>query len=106
MATTPMPDPDITFDGTGLLCVTLVLRLRKRIGGDAPRTVVHVIATGPAAPLDLPASCHPVGHAYLGVVDRADRPAHASGSPPTLWAPDPMRRGALSTDRFPLATAA
>lgn len=39
--------PDITVDGTGLLCVTLLLRLRKEITGAQPGTVVHVIATGP-----------------------------------------------------------
>lgn len=49
----PIPAADITVDGTGLLCVTLLLRLRKQIEGAPPGTVVHVIATDPAAPLDL-----------------------------------------------------
>ncbi|MFG2841070.1 sulfurtransferase TusA family protein [Streptomyces zaomyceticus] len=62
------PPPDITVDGTGLLCVTLLLRLRKHIDTAAPGTVVHVIATDPAAPLDLPAWCHMTDHAYLGPV--------------------------------------
>lgn len=62
------PEPDISVDGTGLLCVTLLLRLRGRIEGAAPGTVVHVIATDPAAPLDLPAWCHMTGHTYLGPV--------------------------------------
>ncbi|MEU2509020.1 sulfurtransferase TusA family protein [Streptomyces sp. NPDC007863] len=52
------PAPGITVDGTGLLCVTLLLLLRKRIDGARPGTVIHVIATDPAAPLDLPAWCH------------------------------------------------
>ncbi|MFB7938016.1 sulfurtransferase TusA family protein [Streptomyces sp. NPDC056049] len=66
MNTDPIPAADITVDGTGLLCVTLLLRLRKQIEDAPPGTVVHVIATDPAAPLDLPAWCHMVGHDYLG----------------------------------------
>ncbi|CAL9408364.1 Sulfur carrier protein TusA [Streptomyces sp. enrichment culture] len=61
-------EPALTVDGTGLLCVTLLLRLRKEIEGVPPGTVVHVIATDPAAPLDLPAWCHMTGHTYLGPV--------------------------------------
>ncbi|MEU2284231.1 sulfurtransferase TusA family protein [Streptomyces sp. NPDC013178] len=70
------PAPDITVDGTGLLCVTLPLRLRKEIDGAGLGTVVHVIATDPAAPLDLPAWCHMTGNHYLGPVPYgAGRPA-------------------------------
>lgn len=61
-------EADLTVDGTGLLCVTLLLRLRRRIGDAPPGTVVHVVATDPAAPLDLPAWCHMTGHTYLGTV--------------------------------------
>ncbi|MFJ3307629.1 sulfurtransferase TusA family protein [Streptomyces sp. NPDC086549] len=68
--------PDLTVDGTGLLCVTLLLRLRKEIDGAEPGTVVHVVATDPAAPLDLPAWCHMTGHDYLGPVP-GDRPTYA-----------------------------
>ncbi|MDG9694865.1 sulfurtransferase TusA family protein [Streptomyces sp. DH17] len=72
------PAPGITVDGTGLLCVTLLLRLRKEIDGAEPGTVVHVVATDPAAPLDLPAWCHMTGHHYLGPVPGADgRPVYA-----------------------------
>jgi tRNA 2-thiouridine synthesizing protein A len=69
--------PDITVDGTGLLCVTLLLRLRKEIDGTKPGTVVHVIATDPAAPLDLPAWCHMTGHHYLGPVPDDKRTVYA-----------------------------
>lgn len=41
---------------------------RTEIDGAEPGTVVHVIATDPAAPLDLPAWCHMTGHHYLGLV--------------------------------------
>lgn len=72
------PAPDITVDGTGLLCVTLLLRLRKEIDDAAPGTVVHIVATDPAAPLDLPAWCHMTGHHYLGPVpDGGGRPVYA-----------------------------
>ncbi|MER8089252.1 sulfurtransferase TusA family protein [Streptomyces sp. NPDC058316] len=90
------PPADITVDGTGLLCVTLLLRLRRRIEGAPPGTVVHVIATDPAAPLDLPAWCHMVGHDYLGPAP-GERPAYAlrlaADARPTLpdapWHPAP-----------------
>jgi len=69
---------DLTVDGTGLLCVTLLLRLRKAIDGAQADTVVHVITTDPAASLDLPAWCHMAGHTYLGPVpDAADRDVYA-----------------------------
>ncbi|MFF2809132.1 sulfurtransferase TusA family protein [Streptomyces sp. NPDC058000] len=71
------PAPDITVDGTGLLCATLLFRLRKEIDGAEPGTVVHVIATDPAAPLDLPAWCHMTGHHYLGPVPDGARSVHA-----------------------------
>ncbi|MFB7341614.1 sulfurtransferase TusA family protein [Streptomyces hydrogenans] len=74
----PTPAPDLVVDGTGLLCVTLLLRLRKEIDGRAPGTVVHIVATDPAAPLDLPAWCHMTGHDYLGPVpDPEGRPVYA-----------------------------
>jgi tRNA 2-thiouridine synthesizing protein A len=74
--TSPPPEPDLTVDGTGLLCVTLLLRLRRQIDGAPPGTVVHVIATDPAAPLDLPAWCHMTGHTYLGPIP-GERPVYA-----------------------------
>ncbi|MFJ4623842.1 sulfurtransferase TusA family protein [Streptomyces sp. NPDC088812] len=83
-----IPVPDITVDGTGLLCVTLLLRLRTEIDGAEPGIVVHVVATDPAAPLDLPAWCHMTGHHYLGLVpETADAPVYAlriaAGARPT-----------------------
>lgn len=68
----PVPAADVTVDGTGLLCVALLLRLRAQIAEAGPGTVVHVIATDPAAPLDLPAWCHMTGHHYLGPVPSDD----------------------------------
>ncbi|GED90271.1 sulfurtransferase TusA family protein [Streptomyces sp. 6-11-2] len=71
-------EADITVDGTGLLCVTLLLGLRAAIEDAAPGTHVHVMATDPAAPLDLPAWCHMTGHHYLGPVpNTAEPPVYA-----------------------------
>lgn len=72
----PSAEAGLTVDGTGLLCVTLLLKLRAAIDGARPGTVVHVVATDPAAPLDLPAWCHMTGHHYLGPVP-GDRPVYA-----------------------------
>ncbi|MFI9362087.1 sulfurtransferase TusA family protein [Kitasatospora sp. NPDC053057] len=60
--------PDLTVDGTGLLCVQLLLRLRAQIAHLPAGSVVHIHTTDPAAPLDLPAWCHLTGHEYLGPV--------------------------------------
>lgn len=38
---------------------------------------VRLIATDPAAPLDLPAWCHLTGHTYLGTVDGQQRSTYA-----------------------------
>ncbi|MCF3148144.1 sulfurtransferase TusA family protein [Streptomyces platensis] len=74
----PVPAAALTVDGTGLLCVALLLRLRAAIAEAEPGTVVQVIATDPAAPLDLPAWCHMTGHHYLGPVhDSPDGTVHA-----------------------------
>lgn len=60
---------------TGLLCATLLLRLRKQVEDPPSGTVVHVLATGPAPPLDLPAWCHMVAHDYLGPLS-SSRPVY------------------------------
>ncbi|AXK35030.1 sulfurtransferase TusA family protein [Streptomyces armeniacus] len=69
--------PDLVVDGGELLCVQLLLVLRRAIDGAPAGTVVHVLASDPAAPLDLPAWCHMTGHDYLGPVPGADRAAYA-----------------------------
>lgn len=76
MKAAPVPAAAITIDGTGLLCVTLQLKLRNRIADAEPGTIMHVIGTDPAAPLDLPAWCHTTGHNKLRPVP-GDRPVYA-----------------------------
>ncbi|MER7812210.1 sulfurtransferase TusA family protein [Streptomyces sp900116325] len=77
MSAQPAPLADIVVDGTSLLCVTLLVRLRAAIYGAGSGTVVHIIATDPAAPLDLPAWCPMTGHDYLGRVPDSDHTAFA-----------------------------
>jgi tRNA 2-thiouridine synthesizing protein A len=74
---TRIETPGITVDGYGLLCVQLLLRLRAQIADVPAGTVVHIITTDPAAPLDLPAWCHLTGHDYLGPVSDQAASRHA-----------------------------
>ena len=67
----------VVIDGGDRSCVRLLMELRGRIAEMEPGTVVHLIASDPAAPIDLPAWCHLTGHAYLGPVDGAASPTYA-----------------------------
>ncbi|RKS72988.1 tRNA 2-thiouridine synthesizing protein A [Actinomadura pelletieri DSM 43383] len=69
-------DP-VVIDGGDRSCVRLLLELRGHIAGLAPGTVVHLIASDPVAPIDLPAWCHLTGHVYLGPVPGAEPPTYA-----------------------------
>ncbi|MFI0483022.1 sulfurtransferase TusA family protein [Actinomadura sp. 9N215] len=87
-------DP-VVIDGGDRSCVRLLLELRGHLAGLAPGTVVHLIASDPVAPIDLPAWCHLTGHAYLGPVDGAETPTYAlqvadaprPTSPESPWRP-------------------
>ena len=81
----------VTVDGVGLRCVTLLLRLRRAIQDLAPGTVVHVVATDPAAPLDLPAWCHLTGHDYLGRFTDTDPPTYVLRTTAEATPVDPAR---------------
>lgn len=58
----------LIIDGGDRACVRLLLELRARMEPLPAGSVVHLIATDPAAPIDIPAWCHLTGHAYLGPV--------------------------------------
>ncbi len=94
--------PDLTIDGTGLLCVQLLLRLRARIAHLPAGAVVHIHTTDPAAQLDLPAWCHLTGHEYLGLVpyEATDREVYALRltSAPVPTRPDRPWHPAPTTD--------
>ncbi|MEU5942581.1 sulfurtransferase TusA family protein [Micromonospora sp. NPDC047548] len=47
----------------------LLLELRAVIRTVQSGTVIHLLTTDPAAPLDLAAWCHLTGHTNLGPVD-------------------------------------
>lgn len=53
---------DDEIDATGLLCPLPVLKARKRLQGMAPATVLRLIATDPAAVIDVPHFCVEAGH--------------------------------------------
>ncbi|MGB8623331.1 MAG: sulfurtransferase TusA family protein [Paracoccaceae bacterium] len=53
------------IDALGLLCPLPVLRLRKRISGLSPGSIVRVLADDPAAAIDIPHFCAEAGHEFL-----------------------------------------
>jgi tRNA 2-thiouridine synthesizing protein A len=57
---------DDTLDAKGLLCPLPVLKARKRLKGMAPGSVLRLIATDPAAVVDVPHFCRESGHELLG----------------------------------------
>ncbi|MER6591375.1 sulfurtransferase TusA family protein [Micromonospora purpureochromogenes] len=67
----------VVLDGGDRRCVQLLIELRRLTVTAPAGTVIHLIATDPAAPLDLPAWCHLTGHTYLGPVPGAARPTYA-----------------------------
>lgn len=69
--------PDLTVDGADRLCVQLLIELRAHMHRAGSGAVIHLIASDPAAPVDLPAWCHLTGHSYLGPVPGADKPTYA-----------------------------
>ncbi|WP_338071628.1 sulfurtransferase TusA family protein [Actinomadura bangladeshensis] len=85
----------VVIDGGDRSCVRLLLELRAHLAELPPGTVVHLMATDPAAPIDLPAWCHLTGHAYLGPVAQAPTPTYAlrvsadprPTSPESPWRP-------------------
>lgn len=57
---------DQELDATGLLCPLPVLKARKRLSGMAPGAVLRLIATDPAAVVDVPHFCAEAGHELIG----------------------------------------
>lgn len=58
-------DWDDEIDATGLLCPLPVLKARKRLKGMQPGQVLRLIATDPAAVIDVPHFCSESGHILL-----------------------------------------
>ncbi len=66
----------LLVDGGDRACGELLLVLAHRMQSTAPGATVRLVATDPAAVLDLPAWCHLTGHRYLGSGHQADGRAH------------------------------
>ncbi|MET8311861.1 sulfurtransferase TusA family protein [Micromonospora sp. NPDC005173] len=81
----------VVLDGGDRRCVQLLLELRRLTLQVPAGTVVHLIATDPAAPLDLPAWCHLTGHTYLGPLPATTRPTYAIQVTADAAATDPDR---------------
>jgi tRNA 2-thiouridine synthesizing protein A len=64
----PLHAGSVVIDGGNRACVALLLELRDHIRDLPAGTVIHLIASDPAAPIDLPAWCHLTGHVYLGCI--------------------------------------
>lgn len=59
-------------DARGLLCPLPVLRLRKRLMAVAPGARLRLIATDPAAVVDVPHFCAEGGHVMVAMRDLDD----------------------------------
>lgn len=60
---------DQEIDATGLLCPLPVLKARKRLSGMAPGAVLRLIATDPAAVIDVPHFCAEAGHDLISTAE-------------------------------------
>ncbi|WP_370049553.1 MULTISPECIES: sulfurtransferase TusA family protein [Salipiger] len=65
-------DWDHELDARGLLCPLPVLKARKRLQGMQSGQVLRIVATDPAAVIDVPHFCTEAGHAFLGSSDAED----------------------------------
>tara|TARA_R110002096_G_scaffold138378_43_gene292150 strand:+ start:818 stop:1045 length:228 start_codon:yes stop_codon:yes gene_type:complete len=53
------------IDATGLLCPLPVLKARKRLKAMQPGEILRLIATDPAAVIDVPHFCSESGHSLI-----------------------------------------
>ena len=88
--TSASPGP-VVIDGGDRSCVALLLEMRRRICDLPAGTVIHLMASDPAASIDLPAWCHLTGYAYLGSI-RAATPTHALPTSAAPFATGPASR--------------
>lgn len=62
---------EVEIDARHLLCPLPVLRLRKRLAALEPGTRVRLVATDPAAVIDVPHFCAQAGHRLVGTAPAA-----------------------------------
>jgi tRNA 2-thiouridine synthesizing protein A len=60
---------DATLDTLGLLCPLPVLKARKRLRSMQPGQVLRLLASDPAAVVDVPHFCAESGNELLGIED-------------------------------------
>lgn len=56
---------DLEVDAVGLLCPLPVLKARKRLQQMQPGQVLRVLASDPAAVIDIPHFCQQSGHCLM-----------------------------------------
>lgn len=69
-------DHDADIDAIGLLCPLPVLKARKRLQTLGPGQVLRVLASDPAAAIDMPHFCAMGGHTLVAVVPATDHTAY------------------------------
>lgn len=67
--------PAEEIDALGLICPLPVLRLRKRLESLPEGATARLLASDPAAVIDVPHFCAQDGHRFLAVTEAADRHA-------------------------------
>lgn len=63
---------DIEVDARGLLCPLPVLRARKKLLSMHQGQTLRLLATDPAAIVDVPHFCHEAGHSLIGTAETSD----------------------------------
>lgn len=63
---------DTEIDAIGLLCPLPVLRARKALAALPQGAVLRLLASDPAAIVDVPHFCAQSGHDFLDMTDAAD----------------------------------
>lgn len=95
----PDPEPEHIVDGGDRACGELLLVLARRVRGLVSGVVIRLVATDPAAVIDLPAWCHLTGHQYLGRGHGADGRPHydvrTAGAPHRTAVGQPWRLEAV-----------
>jgi tRNA 2-thiouridine synthesizing protein A len=71
-----LPAHDADLDARGLLCPLPVLKARKRLAALASGQVLRMLATDPAAVIDVPHFCAEAGHDLLGAVSEGEAVAY------------------------------
>lgn len=66
----------VVVDGGDRACGELLLVLAGQVHNMPARTPVRLVATDPAAVLDVPAWCHLTGHSYVGPGRQPDGRPH------------------------------